>query len=70
MNNRKYRGKLIVVDGLDGIGKGVGLDAIIKDIILRDQKKVLNLHASWSFRYADQNFPDFENPEQIGRAHV
>ena len=58
MDNGKYSGKLIVVDGLDGIGKGVGLDAIVER--LREQGiRVLDLHDFWKNH---NHHPDFQNP--------
>ncbi len=50
--------KFVVIDGLDGIGKGTAISAII-DFLLSQNKRVLDLDKYW----IDKHFhPDFENP--------
>ncbi|MCD4704464.1 hypothetical protein K8R66_00100 [bacterium] len=54
------KGKFIVVDGLDGIGKSVVLDAIV-DYLRKDKgQRVLDLHEYWEERGFH---PDFDNKE-------
>lgn len=61
MENKK--GKFIVVDGLDGIGKGTGISAII-DFLLSQNKRVLDLDKYWR----EMHFhPDFENKTVQGK---
>jgi len=53
------KGKFIIVDGLDGIGKGVVLDAVVEYLKNKDQR-VLDLHQYWD----EHGFhPDFDNKE-------
>ncbi|MDD4290047.1 MAG: hypothetical protein PHH83_02095 [Patescibacteria group bacterium] len=57
MEESKMKGKFVVIDGLDGVGKGVGIDAIIEFLELQG-KRVLNLDKYWM----ENGFhPDFEN---------
>lgn len=61
MENKK--GKFIVIDGLDGIGKGTGINAII-DFLSSSGKKVLDLDKYWR----EMHFhPDFENKTVQGK---
>jgi len=53
------KGKFIVIDGLDGIGKSVVLDAIV-DYLKDKGQRVLDLHEYWE----EYGFhPDFDNKE-------
>jgi thymidylate kinase len=53
------KGKFIVIDGLDGIGKSVVLDAIV-DYLKDKGQRVLDLHEYWE----EHGFhPDFDNKE-------
>ena len=57
------KGKFIVVDGLDGIGKSVVLDAII-DYLKSKNNRVLDLHEYWE----EYGFhPDFNNEKINGK---
>ena len=44
--NRMKKGLFIVVDGLDGIGKGVFLDALVQEA-KKAGKRVFDIHAFW-----------------------
>lgn len=57
------KGKFIVIDGLDGVGKGTGIKAIIE--FLEEQgKRILDLDKYWR----ENNFhPDFLNSEIGGK---
>ncbi len=51
------KGKFIVIDGLDGVGKGIAINAIV-DLLISQGKKVLDLDKYWR----EMHFhPDFEN---------
>ncbi len=56
-------GKFIVIDGLDGVGKGVVQGAII-DYLKGQGKRVLDLHEFWK---ANHQHPDFSNKEINGK---
>ncbi len=55
-------GKFIIVDGLDGVGKGVVLGAIIDDLAAKGLR-VFDLHDFWK---KHNDHPDFENSEFNG----
>lgn len=57
MEESKMKGKFVVIDGLDGVGKGVGLDGII-EFIEAQGKRVLDLDKYWGEKHFH---PDFEN---------
>ncbi len=43
---RKTKGKFVVVDGLDGVGKGVFIDTFVEEA-KKDGKKVFDVHQYW-----------------------
>lgn len=51
------KGLFVVIDGLDGVGKGVGLDGII-EFLETQGKRVLDLDKYWKEKHFH---PDFEN---------
>lgn len=53
----KLNGKFLMVDGLDGVGKGVVLDAIVEHVV-DNGKRVFDLHDFWK---ENHNHPDFTN---------
>ena len=44
--NRKRTGKFVVVDGIDGVGKGVFLDTFVEEA-KKDRKKVFDVNEFW-----------------------
>jgi thymidylate kinase len=57
LSNGLNKGKFIVIDGLDGIGKSVVLDSIV-DYLRNKGQRVLDLHEYWD----EHGFhPDFDN---------
>ncbi|MFH1770154.1 MAG: dTMP kinase [archaeon] len=57
------KGKFVIVDGLDGIGKGVVVDTIA-NYLKTSGKRILNLRKYWE-EFHDH--PDFENKEFDGK---
>jgi len=57
------KGKFIVIDGLDGIGKGVVLDAVVDDLSSKGLR-VFDLHDFWK---ASHDHPDFHNKNFNGK---
>lgn len=57
------KGKFVIVDGLDGIGKGVIVDTIA-EYLKSSGLKILNLRTYWE-EFHDH--PDFDNPEFNGK---
>jgi len=51
-----FKGKFVIVDGLDGIGKGVVLDSIVDYLKLKGLK-IFDLHEHWKKHH---DHPDFE----------
>ncbi len=51
-----FSGKFVMFDGLDGIGKGVAIKAVV-DYLKSQGLKVFDLHDYWS---ENHDHPDFE----------
>ena len=54
-------GKFVMIDGLDGSGKGVAADAL-KEYTLSKGKRILDLREYWK---TNQGFPDIEGYDVI-----
>lgn len=61
-----YSGKFIVIDGLDGIGKGVAQHAIV-DYLKQKGKVIFDLHKYWAVL---NQHPDFQNPVINGEVNI
>ncbi|MBR9693347.1 hypothetical protein GOV07_05500 [Candidatus Woesearchaeota archaeon] len=58
------RGKFLLLDGLDGIGKGVYLDAM-KEQAAKDGKKILDLHDYWKEHGTHPSITDLDGYDLI-----
>jgi len=58
------RGKFLLIDGLDGIGKGVFLRAM-KKVAMADGKRILDLHDYWRANGHHPSFDDFKKIDLI-----